>query len=108
MYDSAFTSKCKNAWMTEYMDFIESLNLTNRCRAMKNLKTALSTQAIFETVRNDTVQMQRLKSIDKNTNKLLELRLKRLTRTILKHVYKPRGRMFCRSMKAAMVAFPNK
>ena len=67
---------------------------------MKHIRTATGTQRIFENMHTDEVK--RLNKFLVQEDKILRLRLKRLSRSMLKHSYRPNGRLFHCTLRKAV------
>ncbi len=110
IYNSAFVADNKEDWMygiihrTRLMPFSQQ---AQQIRIIRNLKTMLNTQDIMSRSKKDSMA-----NVHTEANKLFEdikrirvHRTKRLVRRMLKHAYRPNGRMFQRIVdEEALVA----
>ena len=99
LYDSAYSAKDRDAWMTQMMSISKRGCLRLRRRMTVNMKQMADTQMIMKD-RLEWKTHSRLLEQSALVHKMMLVRTRRLSRMMLRHTYRPiYGRMFARTMK---------
>lgn len=104
MYNEAYNSENKKDWLSKELKQISENGACLKCRNkhIKYMNIAFSSQSIFEDARDDTTLKNMLRRTTQYEKSVLRHRLKRMSRIMLRHAYRPHGISFYRSMSVGL------
>lgn len=97
IYNSAFAARDRSQWTEDQLRKTEHMCMTRRMRILRLIEIAVGTQSIFDrplTPRDKPLAAVRVSK--ERFKRIKTMRTRRLVRQMLKHSYRPGGRMFMR------------